>query len=86
MKRTGKKVDKWIEETISGTVKPENRDLGKLLKDAKKNDVIICSELSRLGRSMFMIMSILNILMDHGIKVYTVKENYRLVHRSIFNN
>ena len=78
MKRTGKKVDKWIEETISGTVKPENRDLGKLLKDAKKNDVIICSELSRLGRSMFMIMSILNILMEHGIKVYTVKENYRL--------
>ena len=78
MKRTGKKVDKWIEETISGTVKPENRDLGKLLKNAKKDDVIICSELSRLGRSMFMIMSILNILMDHGIKVYTVKENYRL--------
>ena len=78
MKKTGRKVDKWIEETISGTVKPENRDLGKLLKDAKKDDVIICSELSRLGRSMFMIMSILNILMDHGIKVYTVKENYRL--------
>lgn len=78
MKRTGKKVDKWIEETISGTVKPENRDLGKLLQNAKKDDVIICSELSRLGRSMFMIMSILNILMDHGIKVYTVKENYRL--------
>ena len=78
MKRTGKKVDKWIEETISGTVKPENRDLGKLLQTAKKDDVIICSELSRLGRSMFMIMSILNILMDHGIKVYTVKENYRL--------
>ncbi|MDY4525615.1 MAG: master DNA invertase Mpi family serine-type recombinase [Treponema sp.] len=78
MKRTGKKVDKWIEETISGTVKPEKRDLGKLLQNAKKDDVIICSELSRLGRSMFMIMSILNILMDHGIKVYTVKENYRL--------
>ena len=78
MKRTGKKVDKWIEETISGTVKPENRYLGKLLQNAKKDDVIICSELSRLGRSMFMIMSILNILMDHGIKVYTVKENYRL--------
>ena len=78
MKKTRRKVDKWIEETISGTVKPENRDLGKLLQTAKKDDVIICSELSRLGRSMFMIMSILNILMDHGIKVYTVKENYRL--------
>ena len=78
LKQQGCRVDMWIEETISGTVKPENRDQGKLLHRAKKDDVIICSELSRLGRSMFMIMSILNVLMDHGIKVYTVKENYRL--------
>ena len=78
LKHSKLKVDKWIEETISGTVSPEQRDLGKLLDCAKKNDVIICSELSRLGRSMFMIMSILNKLMEHGIKVYTVKENYRL--------
>lgn len=78
LKRSKLKVDRWIEETISGTVSPERRDLGKLLNCVKKNDVIICSELSRLGRSMFMIMSILNKLMDRGIKVYTVKENYRL--------
>ena len=78
MKRTGKKVDKWIEETISGTVKPEKRDLGKLLQNAKKDDVIICSELSRLGRSLFMIMSILNKLMEKGARIWTIKDGYRL--------
>ncbi len=72
------KIDKWIEETISGTISYKKRNLGKLLKIVIKNDLIICSELSRLGRNMFMIMSILNILMERGVKIYTVKEGYRL--------
>lgn len=52
-------VDKWISETISGVKKVNKRRLGKLLKGVKKDDIIICSEISRLGRSLFMIMSIL---------------------------
>ncbi len=71
-------IDRWIEETISGTIEPEKRNLGKLLRIVKKDDIIICSEISRLGRSMFMIMSILNILMQRKVAVYSVKEGYRL--------
>lgn len=71
-------VNQWIEETISGTITPDKRHLGKLIQKAKKGDIIICSELSRLGRNMFMIMSILNILMERGVLIYTVKEHYRL--------
>lgn len=71
-------IDRWIEETISGTISPEKRNLGKLLKNVKPGDIIICSELSRLGRSMFMIMSILNELMEMQVAVYTVKEGYKL--------
>jgi DNA invertase Pin-like site-specific DNA recombinase len=41
---------RWIEETISGTLLPEKRLLGSLLAEAKTGDLIICSELSRLGR------------------------------------
>jgi len=52
------KIEKWIEEKISGTKAPEKRQLGKLLKLVQEGDTIICSELSRLGRSFFMIMSI----------------------------
>ena len=71
-------VDKWISETISGTKEVDKRRLGKLLKGVKKDDIIVCSEISRLGRSLFMIMSILNRCMEIGAKVWTVKDSYRL--------
>ena len=72
------KIDSWIEETISGTVDPGKRELGALLSRVQKGDLIICSELSRLGRSLFMIMSILNLIMEKGARVWTIKDNYRL--------
>jgi DNA invertase Pin-like site-specific DNA recombinase len=71
-------IDQWIEETISGTLLPEKRLLGSLLVGAKTGDLIICSELSRLGRNMFMIMSILNHFMINGVKIWTIKDNYQL--------
>lgn len=77
-KRNNLKIDFWIEETISGTLIPEKRELGALLSKTKEGDLIICSELSRLGRSLFMIMSILNQIMEKGARVWTVKDGYRL--------
>nr|DAK27547.1 MAG TPA: integrase [Caudoviricetes sp.] len=71
-------VNDWIEETISGTKNYTKRQLGKLLKKAGKDDIIICSELSRLGRNLFMIMEILNICMAKECRVWTIKDNYRL--------
>ena len=68
----------WIEETISGTKKVDERKLGKLLQRLKKGDILICAELSRLGKNMFMIMSILNFCMENGIQVWSIKDNYRL--------
>lgn len=72
------KIDGWIEETISGTKAYNKRALGKLLNKVKKDDLIICAELSRLGRNLFMIMEILNICMSRECKVWTIKDNYRL--------
>ena len=77
-KRQNMKVDGWIEETISGTKNYSKRRLGVLLKKVTKGDLIICSELSRLGRSLFMIMDILNICMNKECQVWTIKDNYRL--------
>ena len=76
--RKGLKIDDWIEETISGTKNYSKRQLGPLLKKVQKNDMIICSELSRLGRTLFMIMDILNICMTKECRVWTIKDNYRL--------
>lgn len=71
-------IDGWIEETISGTKSYNKRELGKLLKRVQKDDLIICAELSRLGRNLFMIMEILNICMTKECRVWTIKDNYRL--------
>lgn len=71
-------VNKWIEETISGSKNVEDRALGKLLKKMKKGDILICSELSRLGRNLLMIMGVLNECMNRDIQVWTIKDNYRL--------
>ena len=76
--REGLKINDWIEETISGTKNYTKRQLGNLLKKVNKDDIIICSELSRLGRNLFMIMEILNICMTKDCRVWTIKDNYRL--------
>ena len=71
-------IDKWIEETISGSKNVSERKLGKLLKKMKTEDILICSELSRLGRNLLMIMGVLNECMNRDIQVWTIKDNYRL--------
>jgi len=77
-KRNGISVGKWIEETISGTQETCKRKLGSLLDIMQKGDVIICSELSRLGRNLLMIMAILNACMEKDVQVWTIKDNYKL--------
>lgn len=77
-KKESIKIDGWIEETISGTKNYDKRKLGDLLNQVQKDDLIICAELSRLGRNLFMIMEILHICMNKECKVWTIKDNYRL--------
>lgn len=74
----GMKIDGWIEETISGTKNPEKRKLGKLLKKVQSGDIIICSEISRLGRSLYMIMDILSLCLEKGCQVRTIKDGFVL--------
>ena len=65
-------INQWIEECISGKKSVQKRKLGSLLKRMKKDDILICSELSRLGRNLLMIMGILNECMQRQIKVWTI--------------
>ena len=71
-------VNQWIEEVISGTKKLSERKLDKLIKKMKKNDILVCSELSRLGRNLLMIMGILNECANRDIQIRTIKDNYQL--------
>lgn len=69
-------IDAWIEETVSSTRKLSQRKLGALITEMKKDDILLVSELSRLGRSLMEVMSILHTLMEKNVKVFTTKERY----------
>lgn len=71
-------INEWVDETISATKKLEIRKFGALLQRMQKGDVLIVSELSRLGRNLMQIMKILHDCMEKDVMVYTVKENYEL--------
>lgn len=71
-------IDQWIEETISSKKDLDKRKLGILLKKIKQDDIIIATELSRLGRNLLQVMSILHHCMNIGCQVWTLKDNYRL--------
>ena len=71
-------VDRWIEETISATRKLSDRKLGALIERMHEEDILIVTELSRLGRSILEVMSILHTLMEKDVKVFTTKERYEL--------
>lgn len=71
-------IDKWVKETISGAKDFEDRKLGMLLKNLKSNDILITAEMSRLGRSMLQIMTILHRCMKKNIEVWTIKDRFRL--------
>jgi DNA invertase Pin-like site-specific DNA recombinase len=71
-------VDSWIEETISSTKDINKREITPLIKKMNKGDLLICSELSRIGRNLMQIMGILSNCMERGLQVHTIKDNYRL--------
>lgn len=75
----GWQIDKYItDEGVSGGKDPDKRNLGPLLKLLQKGDVIISSEISRLGRDLYMVMDILHFCMERGCIIYTVKDKFVL--------
>jgi DNA invertase Pin-like site-specific DNA recombinase len=71
-------IDRWIEETVSGTKKVTDRKLGEIIETISSDDTLITTELSRFGRSLMEVMSILYELMSKKVKVLTTKERYEL--------
>ena len=55
-----------------------NASLDFCLKKVQKDDMIICSELSRLGRSLYMVLNILSLCMEKGVAVRSIKDNFTL--------
>lgn len=75
--KNGWRID-LVEEKASGTLNYKNRTLGAIVQDLNKGDLLIVSELSRLGRSMLEVITLLHELGQKGVKVFSVKGNYEL--------
>ena len=71
-------IGRWVQETVSGRMPIERRTLGKLLRQMKKGDELVITELSRLGRNMMMVMAILNSCSQKGILIHSIKDNFEL--------
>ena len=77
--RMGLTIDKEIlDDGVSGAKDPKMRELGKWLRKMKKGDTLLCSEISRLGRELYMIMRILEYLSKNEIHLHTDKDNFHL--------
>ncbi len=75
----GLKIDEYIDdEGVSGTKEPEKRELGRLLEKLKPGDVLLAGEISRLGRSLFMVFRILEHCLNNNVTVMTAKDGYTL--------
>ena len=77
-KREKMKVDRWIMETISATKSLDKRKLGVLLQNLQQGDILVATELSRLGRNLLQVMSILHYCLNKDTQVWTIKDSYRL--------
>lgn len=72
-------IDKYItDEGVSGGKDPSKRKLGPMLSALQSGDIVICSEISRLGRDLYMVMDILHFCMEREVVIYTVKDNFVL--------
>ncbi len=76
--KSGFSIDKWVIEQISSVEELSKRKLGALVKKLRKNDILIATEISRLGRNLLEVMEILHLCLKKGCQVWTIKENYRL--------
>ena len=68
------KLKKKLQSTVNGY----SGNWSVYVENLKTGDILISSELSRLGRNLLQVMSILHFCMKKDIQVWTIKDNYRL--------
>ena len=74
----GLNVDCWIDETISGVKSIKIRQIRLALEEMKPGDTLICTEISRLGRSMQIVFEVMNRCLERRMELITLKEGYVL--------
>jgi DNA invertase Pin-like site-specific DNA recombinase len=66
---------KFVEDTVSSKVTWQDRTIGKIMGQATKGDLVIVSEISRLGRSALQVLEILEMAAKKEISVHIAKNH-----------
>ena len=66
---------KFMEDKTSGKVSWKKRTIGKIIESANAGDIILASEVSRLGRSTLQVLEILALAAEKGIDVHITKNS-----------
>jgi DNA invertase Pin-like site-specific DNA recombinase len=72
------KIDEFIEITISSRKKIQQKHLTEKLSHLVQGDLLIVSELSRLGRSLGQIITLIDSFVKRKIRLIAIKENIRI--------
>lgn len=68
-------IDETIEAYISSKKSPEARKITDLIEKLQSGDVLICSELSRLGRSLAETLQLVDQIKNKQVKLILIKNN-----------
>ena len=69
------KISEWIEIKVSSRRSTKERLIDELLEKLDSGDTLIISEMSRIGRSVGQIISIVDELIKKQVKVIIIKQN-----------
>ena len=79
------KVDEFVEITMSSRKTTKQRRIDDVLQRLADSDVLIVTELSRLGRSTAEVIALINELVARNIRVIILKQNLD-IHRHDMNS
>lgn len=71
-------IDEFIETEISSKKSTKDRRIDELILKLNKDDTLIVSELSRLGRSTQQVLEIIDIILKKGITIIFIKQNLKV--------
>jgi DNA invertase Pin-like site-specific DNA recombinase len=75
--REGIKIDEFVQVSISSRRTEQHQQLTTVINGLAKHDLLIVSELSRLGRSLGQLIGIIDSLLKKGVHFIAIKENIR---------
>lgn len=77
-RRNNCQVDDFIEVEISSRKSTKQRRIDELFEKLQKNDTLIVSELSRLGRSVGQVVTFVDSILQNQIRLISLKEGISL--------